>query len=136
MSIIKQRPSCSSIRNLFAQNICEVAELGKEKYPEVCNRLLEEGLAVSVKYASILTPECKQKLDAFEDGIEAAAYGNSAREYKQLYQHYKYATAQVRASTKRRYALVEACWSHFVVLQILAACRSPSPCSMLYGRRR
>jgi hypothetical protein len=72
------------------KNICEVAELGKEKYPEVCNRLLEEGLAVSVKYASILTPECKQKLDAFEDGIEAAAYGNSAREYKQLYQHYKF----------------------------------------------
>ena len=68
-----------------------MAELGKDKYPDVCIKLLKDGLAASVQYAGIVTPACKQFMTAFEDGMELAAYSTSAREYKQLYQHYKYA---------------------------------------------
>jgi len=70
--------------------ICEVADLGKDKYPDVCLGLFLDAEAACTMYASVVTPECRKNLHAFEESMEAAAYGHTAKEYKQLFRHYRF----------------------------------------------
>eukprot|EP00995_Heteronema_vittatum_P008147 NODE_331_length_1467_cov_872.569111_g242_i0.p2 GENE.NODE_331_length_1467_cov_872.569111_g242_i0~~NODE_331_length_1467_cov_872.569111_g242_i0.p2 ORF type:complete len:201 (-),score=39.14 NODE_331_length_1467_cov_872.569111_g242_i0:791-1393(-) len=68
-------------------SIIDVAEIGRDKHPELCTTLLRDGNSTYEQFSSVATPQCRSRHQAFAKELEDACDAVSART---LQQHYKF----------------------------------------------